>query len=384
MERLRQAVATGRLAETVGAAEPALPLYARVKAALARYRSLAAQAPSWPALGSPGVVPGEVDETALRERLRLLGDLDAAAGAGPDSADRPPGLGLAAAIRRFQARHGLAEDGIPGRATLAALAVPPAQRAAQLALTMERLRWLPVLHGRVVAVNVPTFRLWAFDLGQEGGAPLEMRVIVGKAAGTPTPAFLGQMHAVEFNPYWNVPRSIAIAEPLPKLARNSAYLKQNDMELVMGDGRVVRTANADALAGLRAGTVRLRQRPGPKNALGEIKFAMPNPMNIYLHSTPSRELFQRGRRHLSHGCIRVEDAAALAGFVLADPARWGEAQVAAAMRPGATRSVSLPAPVAVVLFYATAVTDRQGRTLFADDIYGRDRRLAAALRAGRG
>jgi murein L,D-transpeptidase YcbB/YkuD len=254
---------------------------------------------------------------------------------------------------------------------------------AQLALTLERLRWVPPpSSGRVVAVNVPTYRLWAFDARDKFSIPaLEMRVIVGTAARTPTPLFIGQMRYLEFNPYWNVPRSIELGEIIPKLARNPGYLQQNDMELVGRDGRVLSTTPAEALARLRAGTARARQRPGPSNALGELKFAMPNPMNIYLHSTSAKELFARTRRDLSHGCIRVERPGELAQFVLADPEKWSAERVAEAMRPGPQRTVTLGVPVPVVLFYATALTDREGRALFAEDIYGLDRPLIRALRA---
>ncbi len=380
VDHLRRALRDGRLADAVDTASPPIPMVRRVEATLARYRALAAAHPHWPDLpplparrGEPGT--RYAGTALLRERLRLLGDLDADASAGdvytPD---------LAAAVRRFQARHGLAEDGVLGVGTLAALAVPPARRVTQLELTLERLRWLPrPPQGRVVVVDVPAYRLWAFDGRDPAGQLLEMRVIVGAAARTPTPLFIGQMRYLEFNPYWNVPRSIETAEIIPKLAREPGYLARNDMELVSAAGQVL--PDAGALAALRAGTARVRQRPGPKNALGAVKFAMPNPMNIYLHSTSAQELFARSRRDLSHGCIRVEHPAALAQFVLADPARWNADAVAAALRPGRTVTVTLREPVPVVLFYATALTDRDGRALFTEDVYGLDEQLVQALRA---
>ena len=356
VERLREALVDGRLAQAVDAAAPPIALVRRVEATLARYRQLAAAYPAW-------------SDLPPRERLRALGDLD----------DGTPDL--AAAVRRFQARHGLAEDGVLGAATLAALAVPPARRVTQLELTLERLRWLPrPPQGRIVVVDVPAYRLWAFDVREPAGPLLEMRVIVGAAARTPTPLFIGQMRSLEFNPYWNVPRSIETREILPRLARDPGYLARNDMELIPLPGQVLPGNSAAALAALRAGTVRVRQRPGPGNALGAVKFAMPNPMNIYLHSTPAQELFGRARRDLSHGCIRVERPRELARFVLADPERWDASAVAAAMRPGRTVTVPLREPVPVVLFYATALTDRDGRALFADDIYGLDEQLLQALR----
>jgi murein L,D-transpeptidase YcbB/YkuD len=383
VEYLRRALADGRLAQAVDAAAPPVPVYRRVQATLARYRALAAAHADWPALpplpgtrGAPGT--RYAGAALLRERLVLLGDLEAGAPAGADDAWTPE---LAAAVRRFQARHGLAEDGIPGAATMAALAVPPARRVTQLELTLERLRWLPrAPAGRVVVVDVPAYRLWAFDGRDTAGPLLEMRVIVGTAARTPTPLFIGQMRYLEFNPYWNVPRSIETREVLPKLARDPGYLAQNDMELVSTSGQVL-DAGPAAIGALRAGAARVRQRPGPKNALGAVKFAMPNPMNIYLHSTPAQDLFDRARRDLSHGCIRVEHPAALAQFVLAAPERWDADAVAAAMRPGRTLTVPLPQAVPVVLFYATALTDRQGRALFSEDIYGLDEKLLQALRA---
>jgi len=378
--RLAEAVRDDRLQELVEDAAPAIPLYRRVMASLAHYRELARLHPAWPPLpaatGAVAVGDRYRGTALLRERLHLLGDLDADGAAGGDRYTEE----LAAALKRFQARHGLAEDGVLGPQTMRALAVPLAHRAAQLALTLERLRWLPPLpRGPTVIVNLPAYRLWAFDSSAGvAEAPLEMRIIVGTAAKTPTPLFIGQLRYLEVNPYWNVPRSITLHEILPKLARDSAYLAKNDMELVGAGGRVQLAPDA-ALAALRAGSARVRQRPGARNVLGALKFAMPNPMDIYLHSTSSKELFDRSRRDLSHGCIRVERPIELAQFVLADPQAWNAAAIEAAIRVGKTRTVTLRTPVPVVLFYATAVTERDGRILFAEDIYGRDGPLLEAL-----
>jgi murein L,D-transpeptidase YcbB/YkuD len=389
VERLRSAMKEMRLAQAVDAAAPAIPLYLRVKATLAQYRELARLNPHWEPLpitarGAKLAVGSTYDGAALlRERLQLLGDLEARPEAKDGQPDRTYTLTVAAAVKRFQSRHGLEEDGLLGAGTLAALAVPPASRVQQLELTLERLRWLPVQRkGRIVVVNLPAYRLWAFDNSAAGaGQQLEMRVIVGTGARTPTPLFIGQMRYLEFNPYWNVPHSIVTAEIIPKLSGNSSYLKQNDMELVTKRGKVIPDATAAELGALRAGTVRVRQRPGAKNVLGAVKFAMPNPMNIYLHSTSSKELFNRTRRDLSHGCIRVEHPAELAHFVLADPVRWGAESVSAAMRPAPASTVQLKQTVPVVLFYATAITDRDGRASFATDIYRRDQPLIQAMKA---
>ena len=381
--QLRQALRQGRLHDVLAGAEPRIALYARVRETLAQYRELARRGPDRAALpvlpsGAPlrrgmpwaGAAP-------LRERLELLGDL--APDTAPDAAPGVYGPSLEAGIRRFQLRHGLQEDGILGASTMAALAVPLSHRVRQLELTLERLRWLPPLRpGPLIVVNLPLFRLWAFNTRADPAElPLEMRVIVGSAARTPTPLFIGQLRHLEFNPYWNVPRSIERGEILPKLARDPRYLRDNDMEIVAGNGKLL--GGGAALAALRAGSARLRQRPGARNVLGAVKFAMPNPMNIYLHSTSARELFDRPRRDLSHGCIRVDKPAELAEFVLRGDARWDRERVRAAMAPGPNRTVRLPAPVPVILAYTTAVTDRDGRALFADDIYGRDRKLARSL-----
>jgi murein L,D-transpeptidase YcbB/YkuD len=372
VERLRAGLAKGRLQAAVSAAAPTVPLYARTRAMLAHYRELAAL--PYPPLPQPsgGKLAAGMryqGARALYERLVLLGDLAQDAPAPPKNRY---GDELAEGIARFQARHGLDDDGVLGRATLAALNVPPATRVRQLELTLERLRWLPdFAPGPLIVVNLPAYRLWALRIGQDA-PPLEMRVVVGTAVKTETPLFVGQMRYLEFNPYWNVPRSILLKEILPKLADDPDYLSQNNMEIVPAGSSV---------ADLFAGRARVRQRPGPKNSLGAVKFAMPNPDDIYLHSTPMRELFRRTRRDLSHGCIRVEQPAELAQFVLGDQPQWNADSIARALQPGPTRRADLSGPIPVVIFYATAVVGADGTARFSPDVYGRDPLLDQALRA---
>jgi murein L,D-transpeptidase YcbB/YkuD len=382
---LRDDVANDRLAAMIDEVEPSFPLYARLERALAHYRMLAAQPtislPPLPAQQKK-VVPGDrySGVPLLRDLLVQSGDLPSEVEAPID--DRYSDA-LAAAVAKFQRRHGLAPDGVIGRQTIAALAVQPAVRVRQIELSLERLRWLPDLpRGALIAINIPSFRLWAFTDGRAGErATLSMPVIVGKAMRGETPMFIGAMRYVEFSPYWNVPPTILRNELLPRLARDPSLLERDDMEAVGASGRgpVMTTTDDGVLAGLRDGELRLRQRPGPKNALGGVKFVLPNTMDIYLHATPARELFERNRRDFSHGCIRVGDPAALARFVLRDQPQWSEQRIEAAMTSEANRVVPLSAPIPVIVFYTTAIVDANGEALFLPDVYGHDRRLERAL-----
>jgi murein L,D-transpeptidase YcbB/YkuD len=386
---LRAAVAHDRLDVLIDAAEPAFPVYARLKELLPRYRALATTpSPALPGLSGPRakVVPGDryPGVPALHDLLVRLGDLPRDA---PRPADDRYDDALAAGVTRFQARHGLAQDGVLGRQTIAALNEPLATRVTQIELALERMRWLPEFAaGPAIAINVPSFQLWAFaDARDTASATLSMPVIVGKAVQHETPIFIGEMRAVEFSPYWNVPRNILRNETLPRLARDPGYLGREDMELVStrGDGRVLTSIDAASLEALHAGELRVRQRPGAKNALGGVKFVLPNAMEVYLHGTPARELFERTRRDFSHGCIRVQDPGALAAFVLRRKPEWTAAAIDAAMTSGRNRTVALDAPIPVVVFYTTAIVDAGGRAIFLPDVYGHDRRLLAAQRATR-
>jgi murein L,D-transpeptidase YcbB/YkuD len=382
---LNAALATQRLNESVRAAAPQLQVYASLRAALAEYRALGAH-PAWqaklPALpgGSSGKLePGQAwaGLPLMTQRLQALGDLpaDVAPGAAYDGA-------LVDALRAFQQRHGLAADGVVGRATRAALEVTPAQRAQQIALTMERLRWTPLAQGpRMIVVNVPEFVLRAYEVrGERFDVQLEMKVIVGRALETRTPLISEELRFIEFSPYWNVPLSIATEETVPRLRRDPAYWTREGFEFVTRGGQVATDLDAGLLDAVLRGEARIRQRPGPANALGDIKFVFPNNDAIYLHHTPSTQLFGRDRRDFSHGCIRVEEPVALAKFVLRDQPEWTEARIREAMENGTSRTLRLAQPVPVLVAYGTALV-RQGRPHFFADLYGHDRLLAQALRA---
>jgi murein L,D-transpeptidase YcbB/YkuD len=369
-------------------AEPGFPLYKRLEEALARYRSFAADPlPPVPALPNKvtKVEPGGMYEgtAAIAERLRRVGDLSATA-AIPES-NRYDGA-LVDAVRAFQDRHGLKSDGVLGRDTLAALGVPFATRVRQIELTLERLRWLPELPpGPLIAVNIPSFRLWAFANGRDDtAAKLTMPVIVGVAVNArKTPVFIGEMRYLEFSPYWNVTPSIQRGEIVPKLRRDAGYWQREELEAVpvSGNGEPITVLDAATLEGLASGALRVRQRPGKKNALGGVKFVLPNTMNIYLHSTPAQQLFSQTRRDFSHGCIRVEDPPALAAFALSDQSEWTGERIGAAMNAGKMSTARLTRPIPVVIFYTTAIVDAKNRALFAGDIYGYDAKLEAALKA---
>jgi murein L,D-transpeptidase YcbB/YkuD len=383
---LREAAEANRIEAFVSRAEPAFPQYARLKQLLAEYRALAAQ--PWPALAPLATPRSKVEVgnayagvAALRAQLQRLGDL-AANDASP--AGDTYSVELAEAVRRFQARHGLLADGVLGKDTIAALNVPMAARVTQIILSLERLRGLPDLPpGPLIAINIPSFQLAAFDDARRAErATLRMPVVVGQALRHETPVFIGEMRHLEFSPYWNVPRSILVNELLPRLAGDPSYIAREGMEIVStrGGGAAFAAGDEAGMAALRSGEARLRQRPGPKNALGGVKFVLPNTMDIYLHATPARQLFERTRRDFSHGCIRVRDPVALTQFVLQGRPEWTASAIEAAMASGVNQTVPLAAPIPVVIFYTTAIVDGEGRAHFLPDIYGHDRELLRAMR----
>ena len=365
--------------------EPPFGGYRRTEAALVRYTEMARGA-AVDALPVPAkaIRPGETyaGAAALRRRLALVGDLppDAPPPADPALYDAP----LAEAVKRFQRRHGLDDDGRLGAGTVKQLNVPLAERVRQLQLALERWRWLPSqFSSPPIVVNIPDFRLRAADA--KGDVAMEMRVIVGKAAPTQTPVFSRDMTYVVFRPYWNVPPSILRGEIVPAITRDRNYIAKKNYEVTTPDGKVVTDGpiSDDVLAQLKAGKLAVRQKPGPANALGLVKLIFPNEFNVYLHSTPSQALFAKSRRDFSHGCIRVEKPAELAVWALRNNPDWTLERVREAMQTGPNDvTVKLDRPVPVFIVYATALAYENGEVHFYEDIYGHDADLAQALAKG--
>ena len=379
--RLRQELGPHRLADLVREATPALPMYASLQQALARYRTWT-EHPAWqhalPALRARKLVAGQAYAglPLLAQRLEVLGDLPAGT-AVPLLLEGP----LLSALQSFQERHGLTPDGVLGKETLQQLDTTPAARARQIELTMERLRWTPFLQvPRMIVVNVPEFVLRAYEV-RDGkvDVKLTMKVIVGKALDTRTPLFDEEMRFIEFSPYWNVPPSIARKELVPHIRRDAGYFQREGFEFVTGSGQAVTSLSPEHLDAVLHGGWRIRQRPGPKNALGDIKFVFPNNDNIYLHHTPTPKLFERTRRDFSHGCIRVEAPVPLAQFVLQGEPAWTEERIRQAMARGESNTLRLAQPVPVLIAYTTVIV-KKGRVFFYPDLYGHDRLLDQALR----
>jgi len=365
--------------------EPPFGGYRRTEQALARYIELARtdDGEKLPDAAKP-IDPGQsyAGVPRLARFLRLVGDLPADAALTGDA--QTYGGPLVDAVKRFQRRHGLDDDGRLGPGTIKQLNVPLQHRVLQLQLTLERWRWLPAeFSAPPIIVNIPDFRLRALD--ENNNVVMDMRVVVGKAMRTQTPVFTRDMIYVVLRPYWNVPPSILRSEIVPAIQRDRGYIARKNYEVATYDGKVVTSGNIsdDVLAQLRAGKLMVRQKPGPANALGLVKLIFPNEHNVYLHSTPSQDLFSRSRRDFSHGCIRVEKPAELAAWALRNNPGWTLERVKQGMQSGKDDvTVNLVKRVPVFIVYGTALAYENGDVHFSDDIYGHDARLATALAKG--
>lgn len=377
---LAQALAAPDPAAALAALQPADPSYGRLKALLADLRQQKAATGGWPAVpAGPSVREGDGDPrlALMQASLVLHGDLD------PAQAQRSPTVHegpLVAALKRFQARHGITVDGILGADTVKTLNTSLDERITQVVANLERLRWDPPLprSGKVIEVNVPEYRLTAY---QDGAPALDMKVVVGTEENR-TPLFTDYMDDVVLNPTWTVPYSIAREEILPKLRADPAYTIGQNMDIFAGwshSAPVVDPWSVDwsAVNG-RNMPYRFVERAGPGNALGRVRFSLNNDFAIYLHDTPAKSKFDRPHRAYSHGCVRVGDYDALLGFVAGDQAD----RLRGLLDTGRTMTMKLPRNVDVRIVYHSAWVDELGTPHFRRDVYGFDPEVAQRLREG--
>jgi murein L,D-transpeptidase YcbB/YkuD len=341
--------------------EPVYRQYDLLKNFLAKYRQLDAHENWEPIRLNKKLKPGDSSAviTSIKTRLYKLEDFKG------DTLNNKFDNELKAAITRFQLRHGLSTDGLPGPGTIAEMNVPLKSRIKQIIVNMERCRWLPVsLNSDYLAVNIPEFKLHFYHADS---LLWSCNVVVGQKVHQ-TVIFYGEMQYVVFSPYWNLPESIVRNEVVPAMRSNRNYLNEHNM----------------VITGRENGLPVIQQKPGPANSLGLVKFLFPNSYSIYLHDTPSRSLFGESSRAFSHGCIRVGEPAKLASFLLKYDSTWTASRINKAMHLGKEQQVTLKKKMPVFIAYFTAFTDRNNILNFRKDIYDRDDQLASMIMSGSG
>lgn len=290
----------------------------------------------------------------IKKRLSLTGDLK--------STDTSTLFNdsLVAAVKRFQRRYGMKEDGVIGAGFIREMNEPIQNRIRQMLINLERLRWVPDQTPQdYLLVNIPQFRLHAYDNGK---LAFSMNVVVGSTQHS-TVIFNGDLKYIVFSPYWNVPVSIVKNEIMPGIKKNKNYIANHNMEITGYSGTIPN----------------VRQKPGKNNSLGKVKYLFPNSYNIYLHDTPAKSLFGETNRAFSHGCIRLGEPKKLAEFLLRNDSAWTPAKIEAAMNSGKEKYLSLPNPVPVFIGYFTSWIDSQGELNFRNDVYGHDAKMAEQM-----
>ena len=322
--------------------------------------------------------PGSSDPAVqqLRERLIASGDLASGNTENPAKYD----AALTNAVKRFQERHALPATGIANEETLAEMNVPLADRIRQVEMNLDRWRWTPNdLGARHLLINIPAFQLTA----RENGKPVQaIRVVVGKTEHE-TPIFSSEMDTVVFSPYWNLPESIAEDETGPAIRSDPGYLARNQIEVLRRTKTrttIVKPEDVNWYDPVEIQQLSFRQRPGAKNALGQVKFLFPNAFDVYLHDTPADSLFDRSGRAFSHGCVRVAEPEALAAYVLRDRPEWTADRISSAMNAGVEKYVKLDEKIPVHIEYFTAWVADDGSLTFLPDVYGYDARQARLTR----
>lgn len=372
----------GDVGAALAAVRPPQPEYASLVNALARLRSQEADG-GWEVVERGSTLRlGDRDPRvpAVRRRMAVMDDLPVTAD--PEADPTVFDQALEQGVRRFQGRHGLEADGVVGARTLEAMNVPVEARIRQILVNLERWRWLPRdLGRRHVRVNIAAYHV---DLYEDGLPAMHMRAIVGRPY-RQTPVFSDQMRYLVLAPYWHVPPTIAAVDKLPLIKADPGSLAAQRFVLfdAATNGQVdPRTVDWASVTGTEFNRrFRLRQDPGPLNALGRVKFMFPNKYNVYLHDTPTRELFAVAQRDFSSGCIRLERPLELAERLLRHDPQWTPERIRDVIAEGREHTVPLPEPVPVHLLYFTAFLDGDERIHLRPDVYQRDNRVLRALQA---
>jgi L,D-transpeptidase YcbB len=331
--------------------------YKLLKDELAKYVTIT-KSGGWPQITpskktlKPGMKLPEI--AVIKRRLQISGDLP-----GNDTTQVFDDT-LENAVKHYQARMGVTPNGIITSDLIKDMNVPAEKRVEQILMNMGRMRWLPTEpSGQLIVVNIPEFVLHVYEGSRKA---FDMNVVVGKE-GHNTMMFSGNLNQIVFSPYWNVPPSIVKKEILPGIEKNPNYLADHNME---------QTGTEDGLPVIR-------QKPGPENSLGRVKFLFPNSFNIYFHDTNAKELFSKDKRAYSHGCIRLEEPEKMAEYLLRDEPQWTPDKIEQAMDSGTPETVKLKKPVPVQITYYTAWVDDDGQLNFRDDIYGHDKKLVSKM-----
>lgn len=353
LEGMLDSVITGK-GQFSEAYAPTNPQYKKLRQQLQKYKTIKDEG-GWPKVNSPVEVmkKGFKDPSVkvLKRRLKIEGFLE-----GEDSSfTNTYDADLAAAVNAIKKAYGYKEDGTAGKTFLKDVNVSIDERIQQILINMERMRWIPTEtrdSGRAIMVNIPEYKMHIYENGRPAW---DMNVVVGKESNNTT-VFTGVLKTVVFSPYWNVPTSIVKKEMHGR--PSSWYLEKNHMEIVNGQ---------------------VRQKPGPWNSLGLVKFLFPNSYNIYFHDSPAKSLFNKDKRSFSHGCIRLQEPAKFAGYVLDDTVRWNDHNIDSAMHSYKERYVRVKHPIPVLITYFTAWVDDDGLLNFREDIYGHDAVIAKKM-----
>ncbi len=371
---IEQAIDSSSLADFIEMAAPTGPVYRHLQQKLDLYREMAA-AGGWAMVPAGPTLRLDDQDTrviAIRKRLASTGDLPKGASTESPVFDQ----GLKTAVRGFQARHTLDDDGIVGKQSIAAMNIPVDIRIDQLRISLERLRWVnQEAVDTLIAVNIAGFRAFFY---KDGELAWSTRAMVGKHY-RKTPVFRGDIAYLEFNPTWTIPPGILRNDTLPAIKRDPNYLASKNIQVIDRNGKIIDPSTVDWNQYSKGVPYTLRQKPGPNNSLGTVKFIFPNQHFVFLHDTPHRELFVHAERAFSSGCVRIEDPLKLAELILDDPVKYNRSNLEDIVASKKTQRIHPSPKMPVVIVYLTASVEPCGKVRFYKDIYDRDQKVLDAL-----